>query len=56
MLTYDIPEDMAREAIQNTDTQEEAERYLLDRIHTIVFQWPEWSDYSQSSGSSPTIK
>jgi hypothetical protein len=39
-LTCEISEGLAREALENTDTQEEAERYVLDRIHDIHIQWP----------------
>jgi len=56
MLSFEIPEGLAREAIRNTRTQAEAERYVMDRIHTIELLWPEWSDYDDDPGSTPKTK
>lgn len=52
MLTFDIPEDLAREALMYTDTHDEAERYVLDAVDEIELQWPD----SVVSGSMPGIK
>jgi len=54
MLSFEIPEGLAREAIKNTRTQAEAERYVMDRIHTIELLWPEWSDYDDSGSTAKT--
>jgi hypothetical protein len=56
MLTSEIPDDLAWEAVQRTSTQDEAERYVLDNADEIKLVWPEWVDDTELSGSSPTVK
>lgn len=43
-LTFNIPEELAREAIQETSTQAEAEAYVSDRIDSIRLEWPEFAN------------
>jgi hypothetical protein len=40
-LTYRIPEDLAREALRNTQSQVEAEEYVQDQVESIRLEWPE---------------
>ncbi len=40
-LTYRIPEDLAREALRNTQSQVEAEEYVQDQVDSIVLEWPD---------------
>jgi len=56
MVTYDIPEELAQEAIRNTSTQEEAGRYVMNKLDAVVLQWPESTAYGEGSGSTPTVK
>jgi hypothetical protein len=49
MLTFEIPEDLAREAVQFTETQEEAEEYVAEQLDEIHLEWPDL-------GSTPTTK
>ena len=56
MLSFEIPKRLAQEAIENTRTQEEAERYVLNRVNTVALQWPESVGYGEGPGSTPTVK
>jgi hypothetical protein len=43
-ITYEIPEDLAEEAIRKTSTQAEAEEYVSDRIDSIRLEWPDFAE------------
>lgn len=51
-LTFEIPEDLAREALAETETQRDAEQYVMDRVDDIHLVWPDVDD----SGSTPITK
>lgn len=52
MLSFEIPERLAREAVENTRTQEEAAHYVMNKVETIELQWPDALD----SGSTQITK
>lgn len=45
-VTCEIPESLAREAIENTSTQAEAEEYVIDRTDSIRLEWPDFAENS----------
>lgn len=51
-VTVDIPDGLAIRAIEETETQDEAEKYVSDHIEEIHFTWPDFTDYSCSLGST----
>ena len=52
MLTYEIPEDLAKEALMHTDTYDEAQRYVQNAVNEIKLEWPD----SVPSEPTPTTK
>jgi len=52
LIEVDIPEELAREALKNTHTQDEAERYVMDSVDDIKLNWPD----SVVSGSKSPVR
>ena len=50
MLTFEIPEELAREALQATDSVAEAEGYIERQVSEIKLEWPAELDPTEPSG------